>query len=98
MAYCRKCGKEIDDEAVICPFCGVPQNNYYSQSSMVSGIEDNGNIAWGILSGFFPIIGLVLFCLWNEKKPQNAKICFKGMIIGLAVYVVSGLITFFSLI
>ena len=21
--YCRKCGKEIDDEAVVCPHCGV---------------------------------------------------------------------------
>ena len=26
MAYCRKCGKEIDDEAVICVHCGVPTN------------------------------------------------------------------------
>lgn len=26
--YCSKCGKEIDNEAVICPHCGVPTANY----------------------------------------------------------------------
>ena len=25
--YCQKCGKEIDNEAVICPSCGVSTNN-----------------------------------------------------------------------
>ena len=24
MAFCGKCGKEIDDEAVICVHCGCP--------------------------------------------------------------------------
>lgn len=24
MAFCAKCGKEIDDSAVVCPHCGVP--------------------------------------------------------------------------
>ena len=36
MAFCRKCGKEIDDEAVICPHCGVLQQNspvYHNTSS-----------------------------------------------------------------
>lgn len=27
MAFCRKCGKEIDDEAVVCVHCGVAQYN-----------------------------------------------------------------------
>lgn len=22
--YCKNCGKQIDDRAVICPHCGVP--------------------------------------------------------------------------
>ncbi len=30
--FCRKCGKEIDDEAVVCPHCGVPTVNYYGRS------------------------------------------------------------------
>ena len=26
--YCNKCGKEIDDEALICPYCGCGTVNY----------------------------------------------------------------------
>ena len=26
--FCTKCGKEIHDEAVICPHCGVPTDNF----------------------------------------------------------------------
>ncbi len=29
--FCSKCGKEIMDEAVICPNCGCATNNYNSQ-------------------------------------------------------------------
>ncbi|MCD7858164.1 MAG: TM2 domain-containing protein [Clostridiales bacterium] len=25
--FCAKCGKEIDDEAVVCPYCGVATDN-----------------------------------------------------------------------
>lgn len=27
--YCRKCGHEIDDEAVICVYCGCQVNNFF---------------------------------------------------------------------
>lgn len=30
--FCSKCGKEIMDEAVICPSCGCPTNNFSAQS------------------------------------------------------------------
>ena len=26
--FCKNCGKEINDNAVICPKCGVPTNNF----------------------------------------------------------------------
>ena len=26
--YCKKCGKEIDDNAVICPSCGCATENF----------------------------------------------------------------------
>lgn len=30
--YCRNCGKELSDAAVICPGCGVPTDNYTTQA------------------------------------------------------------------
>lgn len=29
--YCSKCGKEIDNEAVVCPMCGVATQNFNAQ-------------------------------------------------------------------
>ena len=37
MAYCKNCGVQIDDKAVICPSCGVSQIS-------TPPIVDNGGI------------------------------------------------------
>ena len=39
MAFCGKCGKEIDDEAVVCVHCGCPVT---SQSSQEAKAETQG--------------------------------------------------------
>ena len=60
MKYCSKCGKEIMDEAVICPGCGcaqennVPGNNAPQIKTALSnlGREASSNFGWSVL-GFF---------------------------------------------
>lgn len=66
MKYCKNCGKEIADKAVICPHCGVPQEK-------LAVSVDSGNFGWWILGFFFPVVGLILYFLWKETKPKNAK-------------------------
>ena len=69
--YCAKCGKEIMDEAVICPGCGCP---VAGKSIQQAGAEED--VANGILNivGFLlPIIGLILFCVMISKTPNKAK-------------------------
>jgi len=39
--FCKNCGKQIDDKAVICVHCGVPTSN---QSS--SSIQPEGTFDW----------------------------------------------------
>lgn len=36
MKYCQKCGKELFDEAVICPGCGCPTTSIQSNTSIFS--------------------------------------------------------------
>ena len=40
--FCSKCGKEIMDEAVICPNCGCATNNYnQSSSTSINSVYSN---------------------------------------------------------
>ncbi len=76
MAYCRHCGAPIDDRAVICPACGLPQN---SEPPVV----DNGGIGWGLLGCCIPIVGLVLFLVWKDQKPKTAKAAGIGALVAV---------------
>ena len=64
--FCKNCGQEIDDKAVICPHCGVSQKDD-------SSVSDSGSIGWGFLGCCIPIVGLILFLVWRDNKPKNAK-------------------------
>lgn len=86
MAYCRKCGKEIFDEAVICPHCGVPQNLPKQGSD---SIADDGNIVWLVIGFILPVIGLLLFLYWKDTKPYNAEQLKKGCIVGFIVFIIA---------
>lgn len=86
MAFCKNCGKEIDDKAVICPHCGVSQT---TQPQVV----DNGGFGWGLLGCCMPIVGLILFLVWKDTKPKTAKAAIIGAIVGIVISVVCYLLT-----
>lgn len=81
MAYCRRCGAPISDQAMVCPSCGEPQ---YS----VPPVQDNGGIGWGLLGCCIPIAGLVLYLVWKDQKPRTAKAAGIGALVavGLSVF------------
>ena len=70
------CGQEIDDKAVICPHCGVSQKDN-------SSVSDSGSIGWGFLGCCIPIVGLILFLVWRDNKPKNAKAAGIGALISV---------------
>lgn len=77
--YCRNCGKEIDDKAIICPNCGVQQCNIVKDDAL--NIKDTGSIGWGVLGFCIPIVGLVLYLVWQDTSPKNSKMAGKGALI-----------------
>ncbi|MCI9121922.1 MAG: zinc ribbon domain-containing protein [Oscillibacter sp.] len=83
MAFCKKCGAEIDDQAAICPKCGVPQT--------LQG-EDKGGFLWGLLGCCIPLVGLILFLVWRDTKPKSGKAAGIGALVsficGVVWYVV----------
>ena len=78
MAFCRKCGANIDDEAVICPVCGVEQK---------AAVVDNGGFGWGALGCCIPIVGLILWLVWKDTKPNTAKAVGQGALISVIISV-----------
>ena len=41
-----------------------------------------------MLGFFFPIVGLILFLVWHDDYPKRAKLCGKGALISVIVWVV----------
>ena len=85
--YCKNCGKEIDDKAVICPECGVQVQNLTSD-------DDTGSIGYGALGCCFPIVGLILYLVWKDNKPKNASMAGKGAIVSVIIAVIWYLLIF----
>ena len=73
--YCRNCGKEISDQAYVCPNCGVLVQNTNSQKRIDEEADNGSKVGWGFLSFFFPLVGLILFCVWHTERPKTAKVC-----------------------
>lgn len=95
MKYCTKCGKELFDEAVICPGCGCS-----CETQVAPAEEDKKSFGWALLGFFVPVAGLVLYLIWKDKTPLKAKSCGKGalvsVIFGVIFYIAfTALSTFF---
>lgn len=58
--FCYKCGTDINDQAVVCPKCGVPtiKSSYLDVKECAP--HSIGALTCGILSVMFPLIGFVL--------------------------------------
>ncbi len=58
--YCTNCGKEINDQAVVCPNCGVATSNNKSNDANGNAQNKNGMAVAGFVCSFFiPILGWV---------------------------------------
>ena len=84
MAYCKKCGREIDNAASHCAYCGAAQNDTTAAPQTV----DNGGFGWGLLGCLIPIVGLILFLVWRDTKPKTSKAAGVGALVSIIISVV----------
>ncbi len=91
MAYCRNCGSEVSDEAVVCPHCGV-QVKELAKTKSGAHIVDSGGFGWGLLGFCIPVVGLVLYLVWRYDRPLTSKALGIGALVGfissIIIYVV----------
>lgn len=81
MAFCKKCGTQMDDQATVCPNCGASANQ-------TSEVVDNGGFLWGLLGCCVPVAGLILFLIWKDTKPKTAKAAGIGALVCVCISVV----------
>ena len=62
MKYCSQCGKELVDEAVVCPNCGC------AVQAPVNQQEDKPSTVLNILAFLFPVIGRSCSCASRRRR------------------------------
>jgi len=82
MKFCSKCGKEILEDAVICPHCGC------AVGKMPRGMIDKINPAWCILSVLFPLFGIFYWGFRYDTTPKRARACAIAALISVIVLIV----------
>lgn len=90
--YCTNCGKEIDQEAVVCPHCGREVNNNYNKP--VTTDSKGAQVGYGFLGAFIPLVGLILFCMWRKERPLAAKAAGIGALVSVVLAVVITVIVY----
>lgn len=86
--YCKNCGRTVDDTSSYCNNCGARIDNKPNADAS----EDSLSLGFAILGFFIPIVGLILFLIYEEKKPKRAKSAIKGALIGFITKIVLAII------
>ena len=82
--YCKKCGREVEENSLYCNNCGAQLNT--AQNQNIS--EDDSSFGFALLGFFIPLVGLILFLIYEGKKPKRAKSAGKGALIGFITNIV----------
>ena len=78
--YCKHCGSFVDDNLPYCKNCGAQIDDKHIDY----GYSDDKSSFWIAFLGFaIPIVGLILFLIYEGKKPKRAKSAVKGFLVGL---------------
>ncbi len=64
--YCKNCGKEIDDKAIVCPYCGVQVGSVQQQQSGTNVVA----IVGFIFAFLMPLVGLICSIIGKNKADE----------------------------
>ncbi len=88
MKFCQHCGKEIMDEAVICPGCGCATG---AQNPVAVNPDDTVSVGLCILAVLIPLFGVIYWPVKHKVTPKRAMACG---IAGIISWVVSFVILY----
>lgn len=93
--FCRKCGKEVSDEAVVCVHCGCMINENTNISKTHSKEMNTSKTGIGILLALFlQLLGLVIGLVMYPEDTVARKTFLKAWIITECVIVGIGILAY----
>lgn len=96
--FCKSCGKEINDQAVVCPYCGVQTGTFQNipqqpAQPYAQNDADETNVGLIILSVLIPLVGIILGAVnMSNGKKKSGKAYLLAGIITVAVELVIAII------
>ncbi|MBR4949989.1 MAG: zinc ribbon domain-containing protein [Clostridia bacterium] len=87
--FCKKCGKEIMDDAIICVHCGCSAQE---NQTIETAKNDAPSAGMGVLGFFIPLAGFIIWLINKDSKPLMAKSAGKGALIGVICSIVFSII------
>ena len=84
---CKKCGAQIDENSIFCPYCGTRTNGESTNSGFgfdpYSGTtffapDSRESRLVAILAFCFWQVGLILWLVWRRVRPGKAMSALKG--------------------
>lgn len=91
MKYCTKCGSQLAENQTICSFCGA---NVYGSTTNPNGVVDTGGFGWGLLAFCLPVVGLILYLIWKDERPNTAKSIGIGLLVSLIPFLLGLMVSF----
>jgi hypothetical protein len=87
MPYCQNCGEQVRENQDVCLSCGT-----HLKVAKKLTVEEGSTTGYGILGFFIPIVGLILYLLWQTERPKAAKSAGKGALIGFVINIVFSIV------
>lgn len=85
MKFCSKCGKEIFDEAVVCPNCGCATAEAPKKNPL-NNVADEVSIGLCVLSALIPLFGVIYWPVKHKETPKKAQACGIAAIVAWVLY------------
>ncbi len=83
MAYCTKCGAQLQDNASFCASCGEAVGSEINKLKTIP-TDEGPTFGWGVLGFFIPLVGLILYLVWMKDYPKRSKSAGIGALVSVA--------------
>ncbi len=87
--FCKNCGRPLDNQAIVCPYCGVGTDNLYAIPVDAPRQEGNAMAVAGFICSFFiPLLGWIFGGVGLAKAKKRKG---KGKGLSIAALVIASI-------